>query len=87
MNVALIMTSIIKLLLVVVAIVGFLGMVIGIPLGVILLVVKKNKEDKRWILWLVIGGPVLLVGAFVTWAVLALVNTFFGINILSVSGV
>ena len=87
MNVALILTSTVKLLLVVIAIVGFFGTVIGIPLGIILLIVKKNKEDKRWILLLIIGGPVLLIGTFVIWAILALVNVFFGIDTLRISGI
>jgi len=78
---------IVRLLLVIVAIVGFSGTVVGVPLGIILLVVIKNKEDKKWVLWLIIGGPVLLVGTFVIWAILALVNVFFGINTLNVSGI
>ncbi len=79
--------SIVKLLLVVVAIVGSFGTVVGVPLGIILLVVIKNKEDKKWVLWLIIGGPILLIATFIVWVVLTLVSVFFGIGVPNISGI
>lgn len=84
MNVVVLVSIVLRLFLVIIAVVGFFGIVVGIPTGIILFVMKKNK---KLVLWLIIGGPILLIGTFIIWALLALLNAFFGLSILSFPGV
>lgn len=84
MSISILLFAIVRFVLVAVAIIGFFVTAIGIPGGIVLLIVHKNKEDKKLILWLIFGGPLLLFITFVLWALIALISTFFGISIAGV---
>lgn len=83
-----IIIAIIRLVIAVAAIIGFFGTIVGIPVGIVLMIVRKNKDDRKVALWLIVGGgPALLMATFLLWALIALISIFFAVNILSISGV
>lgn len=79
----LILIGLVRLVLVLAAIVGFILCAFGIPLGIVLLLTSKNGKHKKLSLWLIIGGPVLLVLSFLFWAIVAFFGVFFGLGMTS----
>lgn len=90
-----IISAFIRLLVVLAAILGFFDLVIGLPIGLIIFLVrrkeiKQESEEKRkkfykLVKLLIFGGPCILIVTFVIWAILALINTFFGLQIITPS--
>jgi hypothetical protein len=74
-------------------ILGFAGLfafgwtAIGIPLAIVIWLIKRKKPDfnKRRLLYLFFGGPVLLLVIFSIYALLFMVQAIFGINLNLVS--
>lgn len=81
MNIGYIIITIVKLLLVIAAIVGFLDLIIGLPIGVLLLILKK--KFKGLVMFLIIGGPILLAVSFILWALISFLQVLLGFNTIS----
>lgn len=82
-----IIVSIINLILVILGVVAF-ALTVLTPVGLILLLIyifdkkKRTKKLLKWTLILLSGIPLMTL-VFLAWALLNLIATIFGVNILS----
>lgn len=76
-----------SLVLVIVALVGFLLLIVGTPVGIVLAILyfgkNEKQRDKRFKKWMMIcfSGIPLLIAVFILWALLQLISTFLGVNL------
>lgn len=84
-----ILITILNFILVTLALIGFTLTVFGTPVGIVIFMIylfkrRKLKNNKllKWSLILLSGVPILIV-TFACYAVINLVATFFGINMLT----
>lgn len=90
-----IISGFMRLLLVLAAIVGFFATVICSPIGLIMFLIKREdikkssklekKKFYKLVKLLVFGGPCIFIVTFIIWAILTLINTFFGLQIITPS--
>lgn len=79
--------TIIKAILGIVAAISFVWMVVGLPLGVILtiayLVTKEKEKKKKLSKWIKLSFVCILVliVVFIFWALLSFVSTLLGYNL------
>jgi len=84
-----ILITILNFILITLALIGFTLTVFGTPVGVVLFLIylfkrRKIKSNKllKWSLILLSGIPILII-TFVCYALINLIATFFGVNILT----
>lgn len=83
-----ILSMIINFILVVMGLGGFLWMVVGMPVGIVWIVIFSANQDKRKIfptrnwLWTTMGGMGSLLLAFFVYVLLTFVSATLGLNLL-----
>ena len=73
--------AIFTFLLIIASLVGLLWTMVGLPVGIVLLILKSNKKtdiSKKRILILTFGGIGLLTISFVLFFILSVILSFFG---------
>ncbi|KKQ44961.1 MAG: hypothetical protein US62_C0020G0014 [Candidatus Woesebacteria bacterium GW2011_GWA1_37_8] len=86
-----IISVLVTLILIILSLAFFLWMILSIPVGIILLIIKltkKNKDNKKLNRWLMIsfgGLPAGLLGlilVFLIWAAINALSVGWGVNLL-----
>ena len=80
--------AIVTFILVIATMVGMFWTFVGLPVGLVLFILKANKKNKlsqKKLLLITFGGFGLLVGSFVLFFLLSLILGLFGVSLTQLS--